>query len=111
MGGRVNRRKHFRLRYPLGAGPLLVIGEKQFQIVELSEGGLQFTFEDSALVVGESVTGKLRFAGGIELPVTGKLVRVDEGRVAVELTTKVGQDRIISEQKRIIRAFPDFLDS
>ncbi len=56
-GEETNRRAHFRLPYPHGAGPLLTIGKKQFAVIELSEGGLKFARAGIFAGTGNEVTG------------------------------------------------------
>lgn len=110
-GGEANRRAHFRLPYPPGAGPLLVIGERQLAVTELSEGGLKFDRGEFAIAAREHVDGTLRFAGGDELPVKGVVSRLEGPLAVVRLKDGVSLERMLAEQRRILRAFPDFLFS
>ena len=106
---RTNRRGHFRLRYPTGAGPLLLTGGAAFQVIELSERGLQFAGETSDPVPDEQVSGDLQFADGTTAPVAGIVLRSAGERTTVRLTRGVGLGQMLAEQRRVLRAFPDFL--
>ncbi|QJW93705.1 PilZ domain-containing protein [Frigoriglobus tundricola] len=105
----VNRRRHFRLPYPPGGGPLFVTGGATLPVVELSERGMQFTHENHTLAPGERVAGKLRFEDGTEAPVDGVVVRTVWSRVAVRLLRGVLLGRMLAEQRRLLRHYPEFL--
>jgi hypothetical protein len=107
--GEPNRRGHFRLRYPAGTGPMLVIGAAAFRVVELSERGLQFTGGARALLLGERLSGALRFEDGSEMPVEGAVVRIVGPRTVLRLVRGVALGRMIAEQRRILRDYPNFL--
>jgi hypothetical protein len=53
---------------------------------------------DPVPAVGEEFAGVLRFPDGPDVPIAGTVVRAG-----------VGFDRMVSEQRRILRAFPGFL--
>lgn len=103
-----NRRGHFRLRYPAGAGPVFVLGAT-FQVVELSERGLQFTGGLRTLLLGERLVGSLRFEDGSEMPVEGVVARIVGPRTVLRLVRGVALGRMIAEQRRILRDYPNFL--
>jgi hypothetical protein len=107
----LNRRRHFRLRYPPGAGPVLVIGTAAFPVVELSERGLQFTEGSRALLLGERLTGALRFAEGSELAVEGVVARITGPRTVLRLVRGVSLSRMLAEQRRILNDYPLFLQT
>lgn len=104
-----NRRQHFRLPYPPGAGPLLVSCERTFIVVELSERGLQVVVDTHALVAGERLSGILHFPDDCDTAVKGVVLRIYERRAVLRLVDGIGLDRMVSEQKRILRAYPEFL--
>lgn len=107
MSDGTNRRANFRLRYPPGAGPLFVVGGTSFRVVELSERGLQFSSDGPTPT--EEVAGALKFPDGAEIAVAGAAVRAVRGQVAVRLTRGIPLGRVLAEQRRIMRSFPDFL--
>lgn len=109
MSERTNRRGHFRLRYPPGAGPLLLIDGAAFRVVELSERGMQFANGTRTPIPDERVSGELEFDDGTAAPVAGTALRAAGGRTTVRLTRGVGLRRMLAEQRRILRTFPDFL--
>jgi hypothetical protein len=109
MDAGANRRKHFRLPYPPGAGPVFVLGGRALPVVELSERGLRLSVHERVPAVGEELAGTLRFPDGSEVPVAGTVVRAGGTWAAASLSVGVGFDRMVSEQRRILREFPEFL--
>ena len=110
MDEHMNRRRFFRLSYPPGAGPLLVTAGAALPVVELSERGMQFTHENHTLAPGERVAGKLRFEDGTEAPVDGVVVRTVWSRVVVRFVRGVLFGRMLSEQRRLLRHYPQFFN-
>jgi hypothetical protein len=106
-----NRRGHFRLRYPPGAGPGLAVGATKFPVVELSERGLQFTEGSRAFVLGERVTGTIQFADGNSLAIEGIVARIFGPRTVLRLVRGVAFGRVLAEQRRILRDYPLFLQT
>jgi hypothetical protein len=107
MDEQPNRRAYFRLPYPPGAGPILELAGTRFEVTELSEGGLRLAPAAEAPAPGAHVSGLLRFAGGEEQRIEGTVKVADN--VVLILTRGVDLSRMLSEQHRILRAFPDFL--
>ena len=104
-----NRRRHFRLPYPPDAGPVLEVSGAALPVLELSERGLHLAHGDRTAGPGERVGGLLRFPDGTEVPVEGVALRTVGDFVTVRLNDGVGLDRMLAEQKRILRDYPDFL--
>jgi hypothetical protein len=109
VGAPENRRRHFRLRYPPGAGPLLLTGGGEFRVTELSERGLCYSPGLATTLLGESLAGVLRFECGAEARVAGAVTRTSLAATAVRLARGVGLARMLAEQRRILRDFPSFL--
>jgi hypothetical protein len=104
-----NRRQHFRLTYPPDAGPLLVVRGAEIRVLELSERGLRLTPSAGGPTAGERLEGVLRFPDGVEIPIEGVTLRAAGAPVTIRLVAGVGLDRMLVEQRRILRDYPDFL--
>jgi len=87
---------------------LFVTGSDTLPVVELSERGMQFTHENHKLAPGESVVGKLRFEDGTEAPVDGVVLRTVWSRVVVRFVRGIMLGRMLAEQRRLLRHYPDF---
>lgn len=104
-----NRRGHFRLRYPPGAGPALVWAGRTFAVVELSERGLRIPDGGHVPLLAERMAAVLRFTCGTELTVAGTVARVVGGWIVLRLTRGVSLSWMLAEQRRILRDYPGFL--
>ena len=105
----MDRRGHFRLRYPPGAGPVLTTDGTTRAVAELSERGMRFSDGGRTATLAERVAGVLHFSDGTELAVEGAVVRAVGGWTAVRLTRGIHLGRMLSEQRRILRDYPGFL--
>lgn len=104
-----NNRSHYRLQYPQGAGPVLITDGVAREVAELSERGLRFSDGGVTATLAARVAGTLTFPDGSELAVEGTVVRAVGGWVALRLTRGVPLNRMLAEQKRVLRDYPDFL--
>ena len=109
MSDHANRRGHFRLPYPAGAGPVFVADGISHRVVELSERGMQFAHTERTPAPGDRVSGRVRFEDGTEVPVEGVVIRIVWSRVAVRLVRGITLGRMLAEQCRVLRNYPEFL--
>ncbi len=103
-----NRRRFFRLEYPIAAGPKLVSSGVQLEVLDISEQGLRLKFKtESELTfsVGSPFAGSLTFPDGESLLVFGIVQRINEEQVSVQLRRPIPLQIIMAEQRRIIRNF------
>ena len=81
---RPERRRYFRLQYPLAERPMVEIEGKTFQILGISERGLRISAAPGmAFVDGKTVDMMIRFAEGEELARSGTIVRMQNTHVGV----------------------------
>jgi len=98
-----NRRAYYRIRYPLDEQPFLFVGATRYRVRECSERGLSFMsrardrFEE-----GAELAGTIEFASGERAEVAGRVTRVIDDMVAVELSRRaVPLALILGEQRRL----------
>ena len=101
------QRAHFRLRYPENERPLCLIGERRFEVVELSEGGMRLHLNGGS----EPWAGPERFRGVLELAdgehlVAGDFLRDHNGEAVYQLRRGVDMRCMLNEQKRLVRKYP-----
>ncbi len=103
----VNRRQFFRLQYPVGERPSLVLSGVPHPVVDISERGIRFQVADLALQVGAEVFGAVRFHDGSEWRVSGQVVRVmnEPPHCALELEGGIPLPKILEEQRYLIRKY------
>lgn len=113
----IQRRRHYRLRYPKGEGPEFSIVGDNYQVSEISEGGLRLSISDKSLFeLDQSVEGILRFRDaddesdefGTITSVSGRILRFHNEEVVVQLDPEhcVSFQQVASEQLRIHRNYP-----
>lgn len=99
------RRRHFRLRYPIQKRPFIEINDHVCQLTELSEGGLRFWCDDWRAPLGEDVTARVHFDDGTTVILVGaEVTRQDKDEIVLVFRDGVSLARMVREQRRIIRA-------
>lgn len=100
-------RSHYRIEYPRRERPTLVMGGMEFSVVDCSENGLRFMNPGLAFQRDDPVAGAVQFRDRVEVPVSGRVVRVQEGHVALCLDgTGVPFPVILSEQRYLRAHYP-----
>ena len=108
-----NQRKYYRLPYPDSIMPTIQIGESEYLVPEISEGGLrirQCRRVDSSpfleFEVGEEVTGTITFDDGDTVCITGVIFRRDKEEYVIAPLDGITFRRVVLEQRRILHRFP-----
>jgi hypothetical protein len=103
-----SRRAVYRIVYPVRERPTLHIGADGFSVMDCSELGLRYQVADAHLpAVGETVSGTIRFRRGSEVPVTGEVVRVEHGTVALWFRSQpIPIGEVMSERKYLESTAP-----
>ena len=102
-----NRRKFFRLAYPVELMPVLVWQENAYLVSEISEGGLRLKNPDGIkFKIGTTVHGEITFFSGERIEVLGTVCRQDPKEIVVSPLDGVDFRLILSEQQTVIREFP-----
>jgi hypothetical protein len=98
------RRSEYRVVYPLTDRPRLRIDRNEYEILNLSEGGLRFQLKKPLdQGIDPTVAGTVIFPDGNNAPVEGTLLRTEENDLAVRLSQKIPYRRIVQEQLRLAR--------
>jgi hypothetical protein len=108
-GGR-DRRSFFRLRYPLTERPQMESLYQQFETCEISERGIRFLNSlDNGFVAGQAIHATLTFRDGHQLPIEGRVLRLDKNEVVVMLSTGIPEARVMAEQRFLIQRYRQML--
>ena len=102
-------RGEYRIPYPPSARPRLILGEGEFAVVDCSQRGLRYVAAVGELPeIGSVIEGRVRLLSKREwLDVTGKVVRIQDGEVAVHLERPgIPMQRVYDEQRYLARHFP-----
>lgn len=106
------QRAYFRLWYPQAARPILVIGDRKFEVTEISEEGARIAISGSfCRAENESFSGTIQFRNGESDSVAGTVLRSSPEEVVASLNQGISLKRMMSEQIRIRQNFPTALRS
>lgn len=100
------RREYFRVEFPVGYRPRLIIMNQSYDVLDVSESGIRFLAgEDAGFIVGTHINGIVRFSDGEELECRGTVIRTEPGAVAVRHEVSIPLARIRAEHLNLIRHF------
>jgi len=102
-----DRRSHYRLGYPEAERPTVRIGNRDYEVSEISEGGAQILISrNEAGNLAQSFTGVLTFQDGEAFPIEGVVMRSTGTSLIVKLSKGVSLKRMLSEQIRLRKSYP-----
>lgn len=100
-------RSLYRIEYPRRERPDLHIGEDRHEVVDCSEGGVRFVAGPGAWGAGRVVRGNLVLRHGEEVAIEGRVLRVQEGEVAVALHPPgIPFPLVLAEQRYLRGKYP-----
>jgi hypothetical protein len=106
-----SRRAVYRVVYPAAERPHFLVDAGQAgvaagdcEVIDCSELGLRYQATGSPLpAVGDTVEGRVVFRRGVEVPVAGEVVRVQEAKVALWFRTlALSFTVIVAEQEYLL---------
>jgi hypothetical protein len=108
-----NARAEYRIVYPIVARPRLRIGDTSIPVIDCSEGGLRLELAASVASLAAAdgrLGGRLRLAQGVELEVTGRVLRTDDASFAILLdeSSRIPLNVIFEEQRHLRSRFPEW---
>jgi PilZ domain len=103
-----SRREYFRLPYPVSTGAVLALEGADYKVEELSERGLRVVCGASEFAVDSEVEGTLTLTAGLRCKVAGRVLRVDDGSVIVQLEKGPSCYDVIREQRHLSRTHPEW---
>ena len=97
-----HKRRHYRIVYPKGHRPTLVLDDVKFLIADISERGIKFINDvDRDLPIGKDVDAVIYFHDGITEKVHGKVLRETTSEAVVELHVSLPFDRLSEEYRYV----------
>lgn len=101
------RRRQYRLHYPIAERPGLDVGDMHYSVAELSEGGMRVLYEGKHEVPEDfPFNGWITYRNGGRSRIQGKVLRSDEYGFSVQFLEGVGLRRIMSDQIRLKQKYP-----
>jgi hypothetical protein len=101
------RRRFYRLRYPVSVRPHMLYKKWKFPVAEISEQGLRFVIIEEALDhIVMNMKATVFFHDGESQDVEGKILRIEDDEIVVQLFKGIPLKRMITEQHFVIKACP-----
>lgn len=103
-GYQEQKREFYRLEYPFQLRPFLVYQDRQLQIIDISEYGVNFHVEDPGeFTRGQQITGDIVFHDQQKYSCRGKVIRLASNNVVLNLNVPVPLHKIRSEHIFLIK--------
>ncbi len=99
--GGLERRNFFRLIYESDDTAVLTVDKNQFEIADISEGGIRF-FNIEEYPFPQQVKGSILFLNGNSLAIDGKLEWEEDDQVGLSLKPFIPAAAIEKEKKYMI---------
>jgi hypothetical protein len=98
-----HEREHYRVTYPTAARPWFIVDGAARDVVDLCEMGLRYRAAvGERRALGDEVRGTLRVRRGEAVDVVGRVVRIIEREIALQLTHGVPL-RVVLDEQRYLR--------
>ena len=103
------KRKYFRIIYPEPSRPKIVIGEKHFDIIDISEQGVKFCLDENLkLPEDEDLQGIVTFPGGTKVEIQGKILRRHGDKLIILFEHGIPAERISKEHIQLRLKYPEY---
>ena len=98
-----SRRAVYRVVYPVRERPTFAVGAESFSVIDCSELGLRYQVpEVHRPAVGATVAGRVHFSRGVDFAVSGEVVRVQDGTVALWFRSEaIPYSEMVVERQRV----------
>lgn len=82
---RPEKREFYRLRFPYAERPRLMIGQRDYEVVDCSVRGVRYVSSPKSpvLLPGDAVEGTLRFRRRTQTPIQGLILRIEGDQIAL----------------------------
>jgi hypothetical protein len=108
--GQPQKRRYYRILYPITERPNLIFGDDDvYEIIDICEGGVRFFAKKGGQVFlpFQTLKAKIKFHNDEVLEIEGKVLRVNDDMVVIELAKKIPYRQIVKEQL-YFRKKPDY---
>ena len=103
MGWRFDR-AYYRLVYPLAFRPTFRVGDRIFEVVDLSEEGARLMItDDTGPAMGDELAGIIQLPTGDVIEVVGTVVRIEPPHTSLHLRRGVPFGIMLEQQRFLER--------
>lgn len=100
------RRKYFRIPFPLVDRPVVTISGHEMKVVDLSEGGLRAKMPQGvSYETGQMIQGELQVFDGTIFKISGRVVRKHEYHLILEFTELLPFSLIMRLQRHLLNKY------
>jgi len=104
---KINQRNFYRLLYPTAERPRLRTETRDYEVSEISEGGIKIQLAGACVIQkGDPLEGILQFRTGETISIEGVVLRSDEEKVVVTLSSGISLETMLAEQIRLRKKYP-----
>ncbi len=104
-----NKRESYRNEYPPSARPKLRIDKKSYEVLDISEEGVRFCYNEPIkdIKVGDKIKGEIMFKNNQSINLEGKVIALRGRDVVVKPNQSISrEDIIVKEEIGILRDYP-----
>lgn len=103
-----DRRQYYRLTFPVAERPRLRLDGQEYDIVEMSEGGVTIELAGRpAPGRGQSWSVVVQMADGVELAASGSVKRTEGSeRLTLQFHELLPWKALVDEQRRLLARYP-----
>ena len=106
------RREHYRVHYPECDRPAVKILGRDFEVEEIAERGIKVcAMKEAVEDFDETAFFTITFHDGEYYDLEGKLKRAEKGRFVLQLSKSIPYQRIVEEQRYLIKHYPGYRQS
>ncbi len=100
------KRAYFRIVYPVGDRPKIMLRNETFDVIDLSEMGVRFVSRNAGrwLGVAEALQATIVFFDKEKVTVIGRVLRANDDQVILHLSRGIPLTKVMAEQRRILQS-------
>lgn len=100
------KREYYRIEYPVNDRPALLSMDDEFEVIDISEGGVKFKADSTeSFSIGDVLGAKIKFSDNNMFDCTGRVVRIDDDNVAINHLHHIPLERIRAEHLLLIQKY------
>jgi hypothetical protein len=106
MSDSTNHRRFYRLQYPEKMMPTATIGQSQYAVSEISEGGMRIRCsQPREFRIGDTIEGLATFEDGQTIEFSGVIYRRDETDYVIAPLEGVSFKLVVAQQQKVLSQF------
>lgn len=105
--GGIERRRYFRLAYPVADRPVCQIRDRQYPLVEISEEGMRLVVAQArGFKANQELALTLQLHEGRNIHVVGEVHRMHDDQLVLKLNCAIPLSVIVAEQRYLLVKYP-----